>query len=363
MMNKINVFDPSKENLFFKNKFKKIFNDSLDKSNFILSEELHSFEQEFSKYLGVKYSIGVGNGLNALEIILRSLNLPSGSEVIVPGHTFIATWLAVINTGLRLVPVDSCLDSYNIDIDGIKKRITKNTKAIIVTHMYGNPVDVSKLVKEIDDTSIIIIEDAAQAHGSSISNRMVGSLGDFAAFSFYPTKNLGALGDGGAITFNNKKYKNNILSLRNYGSLKKNHYLNIGTNSRLDSIQASFLREKLAYLDKFTNKKIEIANYYLRNIKNNKITLPVIEKKHRHSFHLFVIRSKNRSKLIKYLEKNGVNTMIHYPVSCSDQPIFSSHNFYLPKSSLLSKQVLSLPCHPFLKNNDVKRIVQAINNF
>jgi dTDP-4-amino-4,6-dideoxygalactose transaminase len=362
-INPINVFDLKKENKFFLNKFIKSFKNSVTNSNFILSKKMFMFENNFAKYIGTNNVVSVGNGMNALEIILKSLDFEYGSEVIVPGHTFIATWLAVQNNNLKVIPVDSDLSSYNIDLNLIKNKISNKTKAIIVTHMYGNPVNILKLKKIINNDSIIIIEDAAQAHGSSINNIKVGALGDYAAFSFYPTKNLGALGDGGAISFGKSKYKKKIKSIRNYGSLEKHKYFNFGTNSRLDSIQADFLNIKLRYLDKFIKKKNKIASYYLKNIKNTKITLPIIEENITHSFHLFVIRTKQRAKLVKYLELQNIFPLIHYPIACHDQKIFKKNNFELPNSRLLSKQALSIPCHAFINLKEAEFIVKVLNEY
>jgi len=363
IINPINVFDLKKENKFFLNKFVRCFKESVTNSNFILSKQMLKFENNYAKYIGTKNVVSVGNGMNALEIILKSFEFEYGSEVIVPGHTFIATWLAVQNNNLKVIPVDSDLSSYNIDLNLIKNKITNKTKAIIVTHMYGNPVNIFKLRKIINNDSIIIIEDAAQAHGSSINNIKVGALGDYAAFSFYPTKNLGALGDGGAISFGKSKYKKKIESIRNYGSLEKHKYFNVGTNSRLDSIQADFLNIKLKYLDKFIKKKNKIASYYLKNIKNTKITLPVIDKDITHSFHLFVIRTKQRTKLVRYLESRNIFPLIHYPIACHDQNIFKKDNFKLPNAKLLSQQVLSIPCHAFMTLKEAKFIAKVLNEY
>lgn len=363
MVNPIHVFDLKKENKFFLNKFIKSFKHSVTNGDFILSDKMAMFEINFAKYIGTKNVVSVGNGLNALEIILKSLDFEYGSEVIVPGHTFIATWLSVCNSNLKIIPVDSDLSSYNIDLNLIKNKITNKTKAVIVTHMYGNPVNILKLRKIINNDSITIIEDAAQAHGSSIDNIKVGRLGDFAAFSFYPTKNLGALGDGGAISFRGSKYKDKIESIRNYGSLKKHYYSNVGTNSRLDSIQADFLNIKLKYLDKSIIKKNKIASFFLKTIKNNKITLPIIDENITHSFHLFVIRAKQRASLKKYLESRNIFPLIHYPIACHNQHIFKKNQFKLPNSEILAKEVLSIPCHSNISFEEAKYISKVLNEF
>jgi dTDP-4-amino-4,6-dideoxygalactose transaminase len=363
MVSPIYVFDLKKENKFFLNKLVKSFKNSIKNGDFILSEKMAMFEINFARYIGTKNVVAVGNGLNALEIILKSLDYEHGSEIIVPGHTFIATWLGVHNNNLKIIPVDSDLLSYNIDLNLIKNKITKKTKAIIVTHMYGNPVNIPKLRKIINNDSITIIEDAAQAHGSIIDNTKVGNLGDFAAFSFYPTKNLGALGDGGAISLGSSKYKDKIESIRNYGSLKKHKYSNVGTNSRLDSIQADFLNIKLKYLDKSIIKKNRIASYYLKTIKNNKIILPTIDENITHSFHLFVIRTKQRACLIKYLESRNIFPLIHYPIACHNQNIFKKNKFKLPNSEILAREVLSIPCHSNISFEEARYISKVLNEF
>tara|TARA_B100001093_G_scaffold455055_1_gene464872 strand:- start:1778 stop:2878 length:1101 start_codon:yes stop_codon:yes gene_type:complete len=360
---KIKFLDLSNQHKKIEKKIiKKIRSVSL-KSEFILSNEVKSFEKEFSKYCNAQYCIGVASGLDALILILRSLNIKNGDEVIVPSNTFIATWLAVSHVGATPIPVEPDEITYNINISSIEKVITKKTKAVIAVHLYGQPCDMKLLKKIKNKYAIKLIEDAAQAHGAKHEGNFVGSFSDAAAFSFYPGKNLGAFGDAGAVITNNKKIYSKINQLRNYGSVKKYYYDALGYNSRLDEIQASILSIKLKYLDYWNAHRRKIANYYLKNIDSSKIVLPLVPDSVEHVWHLFIIRLKKRNFLKNELLKNGVETGLHYPVPPHKQKIYVDKykNYDLSLTENLSKEILSLPIGPELSLEKAKVIVDIIN--
>ena len=294
-------------------RLKQAFNNVLDSNWFIKGKELDSFEKEFADYCTARYCIGCGNGLDALVLILKANNISEGDEVILPANTFIATALAVSYVGAKPILVD-CNNFYNIDINLIEEKITNKTKAIIAVHLYGQPADMDSINEIAKKYNLIVIEDAAQAHGATYKGRKVGTLGDAAAFSFYPGKNLGALGDGGAIVTNNKEIADRVRSIGNYGSEKKYYHKYKGINSRLDEMQAAFLRIKLKELNKWTEARKEIVKNYLEDISNPLIKLPEIYEGTEPVWHLFVIRTENRDELQKYLNKNGIETVIHYPI-------------------------------------------------
>lgn len=357
----------------FHQQFSKEFNDAftrvLQSGCYILGQELEQFEKEFAQYCHVNHAIGVGNGLDALELILKALDIGKDDEVIVPANTYIATWLAISSVGAKIVPVEPCEKSYNINPDGISEAITKKTKAILVVHLYGNPAEMKSIQSIAKKYHLKIIEDAAQAHGAQYKNQMVGGLGDAAAFSFYPTKNLGALGDGGIVTTNHPQIAKKIRLLRNYGSPKK--YINDiqGKNSRLDELQAAFLRIKLTKLNETNQKRIFQAKRYKYNLKNcESILLPMEKKYNKHIWHQFVIRTPSRGKLIAYLNKNNIATLIHYPIPPLFSKAYKGYGFLekdFPLTTLLSQQILSLPLGEHLSSMDIDyisdKIISAFN--
>lgn len=336
---------------------------------YILGESVDKFESEFARYCGTRYCIGVSNGMDALELILRSYQIGEGDEVIVPANTYIATTLAVSLVGATPVLVEPYLETYTIDPTKIEAAITKKTKAIIVVHLYGQCADMNKIKKICKKHNLKLIEDSAQAHGAKYSGKKSGSLGDASAFSFYPGKNLGAYGDGGAITTNDPKVAKSIKILRNYGSEVK--YTNIvkGFNKRLDEIQAAILRVKLKYLDKWNKRRTDIANYYLKNLNpsnNPNFTLPVNLEKNSHVWHLFVVRTKNREKFIDYLNTKGIETMIHYPYPYYQMPAYKELNKLkkkFPISNKICKEVVSLPIGPHMTEREIKYVVLTVNSF
>ena len=337
-----------------------------DNGWFIKGSEVSNFEREFAAYCGTKYAISCANGLDALYLILKAYEIGTGDEVIIPSHTFIATALAVSYTGAKPVFVDCNMDDYNINTELIEEKINKNTKAIIAVHLYGQCADMAKIQKIAQKYKLKIIEDSAQAHGALYKNKKTGNLGDASGFSFYPGKNLGALGDGGAITTNDLQLAQKISAIANYGSKEKYTHLYKGVNSRLDEIQAAFLRIKLKNLDTWNKRRQEIANLYLAGITNKKITKPVVQKNNIHVWHLFVVRTKNRSSFQKYLLKNKINTLIHYPIAIHNQKAYSDCGYTdknLPIATQIANEAISLPLYYGLTNKEIKYIIDTINKY
>ena len=357
------------ENLYLSNKnlinkYEEKFSAILQIGWFILGAEVKKFEVDFSKYCGVKYCIGVANGLDALILSLRVLNLPKGSEVIVPSNTYIATILAIIEAGLVPILIEPRITTYNLDPELIESRISKKTKAILVVHLYGKCAEMDSIIQIANNHSLYIIEDAAQAHGASINGVKAGNFGDLAAFSFYPTKNLGALGDAGGITTNNFDFAQDLQKLRNYGSSIKYHNDVPGINSRLDEIQAGFLRIKLELLDKINLRKREIAKIYNENLTNN-IIKPVSQEGYFDVFHIYNIRTERRNQLKEYLLDNKIKTEIHYPIPPHKQNALKelSKNEKFPIAEEIHNTTLSLPISVFHTNDDIYKTINAINNF
>ncbi|MEM3485214.1 MAG: DegT/DnrJ/EryC1/StrS family aminotransferase [Candidatus Bathyarchaeia archaeon] len=330
---------------------------------YILGKEVEAFENEWSQYIGVKHCISVSNGLDALHLILRAYRIGAGDEVIVPAHTFIATWLAVTYAGARPVPVEVDELTYNLNPNLIEASITKRTKAIIVVHLYGLSADMDPILKIAEDYGLKVIEDAAQAHGARYKGRRVGSIGHAAAWSFYPTKNLGAFGDGGAITTNDSELAERLRKLRNYGSTKKYFHEIFGFNARLDEIQAAVLRVKLRYLDKWNAKRKAFASMYSKALGACDVTVPFVPEWAEPVWHLYVIRSSERDLLAKRLRKNGIETLIHYPIPPHRQKAYISRRVSypsLPISEKLAEQVLSLPMGPHLTPDLVNYVIKNI---
>jgi len=340
----------------------------LDSGWYILGEQVRRFEEEFAAYCGIKHCIGVGNGLDALTLILRAYADEWGpeAEVIVPANTYIASILAVTFSGLKPVPVEPSLDTYLIDPAEIEKKITSRTRAIMVVHLYGQVVNMRPVHELAQRYGLKIIEDAAQAHGAMWEGKRAGSLGDAAGFSFYPGKNLGCLGDGGAVTTNDDELADRIYHLRNYGSRKKYYCSFKGANSRLDEMQAAILRVKLRHLDEDNENRRRVAVYYSANISNPLITLPAVASGDElsHVWHLFVIRTKERDRLQQYLRERGIETLIHYPVPPHKQLAYREWNHLeFPVTETIHREVLSLPMSPVLTEADMREVVRQINRF
>ncbi|OJV16079.1 MAG: aminotransferase [Alphaproteobacteria bacterium 33-17] len=335
----------------------------ISSGHYILGENLNKFEQSFASYCNAKYCVGVGNGLDALSLILKAYNFPEGSEVIVPANSFIATALAVSNHNLKVVLVDVDENTFNISPENILAAITSNTKAIIVVHLYGQITNMNEILEIGNQYNLKIIEDAAQAHGAIYDNKYAGNLGDAAAFSFYPTKNLGAMGDAGAITTNDVQLYEKLVSLRNYGSKVKYYHEFLGVNSRLDEIQAAVLNVKLKYLDEENNKRKQIALFYEENIINPYISFPKTKDKSTHVYHLFVVRVQNRDKFIDYMYRNNIQTMVHYPIPIHKQPPYLNSRLSLPVTEKLAGEIVSIPNSSDLSETTCQYIVNCINYF
>ena len=339
----------------------------LDASCFIQGEECSKFEEEYAEYCGTKYCVGVATGLDAIYLILKALDIKAGDEVIVPSNTYIATALAVSFTGATPVFVEPTIETYNIDVTKIEERITSNTKAIIAVHLQGRAADMDSINEIAKNHGLYVIEDAAQGHGAKYKGKKVGSLSDAAAWSFYPGKNLGALGDGGCITTNNKNIAGKVRALGNYGSDYKYHHIYQGTNSRLDEIQAAFLRAKLPHLDKWNEARRDIAKQYLEGIKNPAIKLPLASSEdYEHVYHVFVIRCNRRDELEKYLAEHGIGTIKHYPIPMHLQRAYEALHINegeLPIAEEISRTVLSIPMYYGMTNDDIVYTINAINDF
>lgn len=340
----------------------------LNKGWFITGSELEAFEQEFSQYCNVKHCLGVANGLDALILIMEGYKLlgklKEGDEVIVPGNTFIASILAIFKSGLKPILVDPEEKSYNLSLENIEKAITKKTKAIMPVHLYGQCADMIRIKSFCNRNGMLLIEDAAQAHGATIEGQPAGSMGHAAGFSFYPGKNLGALGDGGAITTNDTELYEILRAYRNYGSEKKYHNKYRGLNSRLDEIQAAFLSVKLKYLNRENTVRNELAQVYKSRIQNPDVVLPYVHPERSHVWHLFVIRCVQRDDLAAYLSSKGIQTVIHYPVAPNKQEGYPElKDAFIPFSERLHAEVLSLPMSPVHSVEEIEYVSDVINQF
>jgi dTDP-4-amino-4,6-dideoxygalactose transaminase len=331
---------------------------------FIMGPELSTFETEYAVYSSVKHCIGVGNGLDALHLLLRAYGIGPGDEVIVPSNTFIATWLAVSQCGATPVPVEPDIRTHNIDPKRIAAAITSRTRAIMPVHLYGQAADMDPINELARLNGLIVIEDAAQAQGAQYKGREVGSLGHAAGTSFYPGKNLGALGDGGAILTNDDEIAEKVRMLRNYGSKVKYRHENAGYNSRLDELQAAFLRVKLNILNESNERRREIAIQYTTKLSGSDFIVPFVLDEVEPVWHLYVIRSKYRDALKVHLEKTGVSTVIHYPTPPHKQACYSEFSeSSFPLAEQLAGEVLSLPMSPDLSNKEIEWVVNSLLSF
>ena len=348
----------------FFEEYKKAFSELLNSGWFILGNNVKKFEEEFAAYCGSQYCVGLGSGLDSLILALKSLEIPDGSEVIVPSNTFIATILAVIHCNLKPILVEPNIRTYNIDPELIQKAITVKSKAIIAVHLYGKVCEMDEILKIADQHNLYVIEDCAQAHGARYKGQKAGTFGIINAFSFYPTKNLGALGDGGAITTNNRALAEKVKLLRNYGSKIKYHNEISGYNSRLDEIQAVFLSIKLKHLDKINSHKRDLAQIYFENLKSDFIK-PEINPSYFDVYYVFNVRHERRDLLQKYLLANGVGTEIHYPIPPNQQKalegLINQEDF--PVSREIHQTTLSLPISYSHSKEDVSQVVEIMNTF
>jgi dTDP-4-amino-4,6-dideoxygalactose transaminase len=332
---------------------------------YILGSEVEAFEQEFAVYCDAAHCVGVGNGLEALHLILRGYDIGPGDEVIVPANTYIATWLAITYVGAKPVPVEPDARTCNLDPGLIVAAITPRTRAILPVHLYGQPADMDPIMAIAAQYGLKVIEDAAQAHGARYRGRRVGSLGDAAAFSFYPSKNLGALGDGGAVVTNDVELAKRVRVLRNYGSRVKYHNEIKGFNSRLDELQAALLRVKLSVLDTWNQKRQLAAHIYLEQLNGTDLTLPWAPKWVEPVWHLYVVRCRHRDELQRRLLQMGISTMIHYPIPPHLQPAYKELGYgagAFPITEVIHREVLSLPMGPHL-GDGINHVIAAIQKW
>lgn len=341
-------------------------NKVVDSNWFIMGGELEAFEEEYAAYCGTRHCIGVGNGLDALHLILAAYGIGPGDEVLVPANTFIATALAVSYCGAVPVFVEADAKTCHLDIGRIEEKITDRTKAIMAVHLYGRVADMQGIREIADRYGLKVIEDAAQAHGAILNGAKVGSLGDAAGFSFYPGKNLGAFGDAGAVTTNDDDLARKIRALRNYGSEEKYKHIYKGFNSRLDELQAAILRVKLRHLDDWTAQRRRIAEYYVGHVNNPVIRLPEIPPENQHVWHIFPVFTEKRDALIEHLDKCGIKALIHYPIPVPLQESYLelgySRNDY-PVAAELAEQEVSLPLWVGMTGDDMKKVTDALNLF
>ncbi|HCQ12916.1 DegT/DnrJ/EryC1/StrS aminotransferase family protein [Flavobacterium sp.] len=375
----IKFLDLQKINLGYQEQFQEKMKLVLEKGWFILGDEVKLFETNFAKYCGTKYCIGVANGLDALILIFKGYialgKIQKGDEVIVPSNTYIATILAILQADLVPVLVEPNVETYNINPDLIEEKITLKTKVILPVHLYGQLAEMDKINAIAKRHNLLVVEDAAQSHGAkhsvfsnqsqfSVTRETQHATRNASAYSFYPGKNLGALGDAGAITTNDDELAKVLYSLRNYGSNKKYYNEFIGINSRLDELQAAFLNVKLPFLDADNDKRRQIAKRYLSEIKNDKILLPKVDSFDSHVFHLFVIRTKKRQELQDYLLENQIETVIHYPIAPHKQKAFQNWNdLSFPISEKIHDEVLSLPISPVLTDEEVSFVIEILNRY
>lgn len=336
----------------------------LDSGWYLLGNEDEQFEEHFANYCGTKYCVSCGNGLDALTLIIKAYGFGLNDEIIVPANTYIASILSISYNGCTPVLVEPDINTYNINPDLIEEKITEKTKAILIVHLYGQAVEMEKIWALAKKYNLKVIEDSAQAHGAVYQGRKTGNLGDASGFSFYPGKNLGCLGDGGAVTTNDKDLADKIRALRNYGSNVKYHNIYQGVNSRLDEIQAAVLDAKLPYLDRDNAKRRQIANYYLENIKNDRIVMRKSYCEDANVWHVFPIRTEKRDELQQYLKENDIQTLIHYPIPPHKQVCYKEWNdLNFPVTEEIHNTIISIPISQVMEKDEVERIVEIINKF
>ena len=337
--------------------------ETLERGYFVLGEEVKRFEGEFSRYIGSRYSIGVNSGSDALFFAIKSLGIGNGDEVITVSHTFISTVDAIVKNGAKPVFVDIDPETYCMDPSKIEDKITERTKAILPVHLYGHPADMGHIREITSKSGLFLIEDACQAHGAEYGGKKVGSIGDIGCFSFYPTKNLGAWGDGGITVTDNEEIKEKLRLLRNYGQSKKNYHDFVGYNSRLDEIQAAVLRVKLKYIDQWNERRRKVAKSYDELLED--VIKPLERDYAKHVYHLYVIRHKERDIIRQHLLNNGIQSQIHYPCPVHEQKAYSrlGYSLKLPITEKITDEILSLPMHPWLEENDVERVCDSLKKW
>lgn len=360
----IKFLDLKKINNRYREEIDSRIKDILDKGWYLQGEENENFTKNFANFCGTKFALGVANGLDALNLIIKAYGFGNGDEIIVPANTYIATILAISENGCIPILVEPDIKTYNINPDSIEEKITTKTKAIMVVHLYGQAVQMEKIWKIAKKYNLKIIEDSAQAHGAIYQENRTGNLGDASGFSFYPGKNLGCIGDGGAVTTNDEELFNKIKAIANYGSDRKYHHIYKGVNSRLDEIQAAVLDIKLKHLDSDNNKRREISKYYRENIKNSKLILPETYDEKSHVWHIFAVRTQNRDEFQKYLTEKGIQTIIHYPTPPHKQGAYKKwNNLSFPITEEIHNTILSLPISPVMTDSEIEKVVEVVNEY
>ncbi len=360
----IKFLDLQKINARYRDELANAARGVIDSGWYILGREVGQFEEEFAAYCAVRHCIGVGNGLEALTLIIRGYGIGEGDEVIVPANTYIASILAVSYNRAIPVLVEPDIETYNLDPALIEERVTPHTKAIMAVHLYGQVADMEPVRAVARKHNLKVIEDCAQSHGAVYGNGKSGALGDAAGFSFYPGKNLGALGDGGAVLTDDDELADRVRAMRNYGSQEKYYNRYKGVNSRLDEMQAALLNVKLPYLDEENGKRRGVARHYLANIRNPRVILPGVGSEQSHVWHLFVVRTEQRNRLQEHLTENDIQTLIHYPVPPHKQEAYREWNHLsFPVSEKIHREVLSLPMSPVLTVEEQEAVVDAVNRF
>ena len=355
---KIKFVDLNRQHNLYKDELLQAITAVLDKGDFILGDFVKEFEKSFSDYIGCQYAVGVDSGSSALSLALKTIDIGNGDEVITVPNTFISTAYAISDCGGKPVFVDVEEQTQLMDISLVESAVTSKTKAIIPVHLFGQMVDMNSLMKIAKKHNLFVIEDSCQAHGASQNGKKAGSIGDFACFSFYPGKNLGAFGDGGMITTSKKLYYEKLMLLRNNGSIKKYYHKLKGRNARLDNIQAAVLKVKMKYLDEWNQKRKRIADKYSQSLNEvGDLILPAIKEENKSAHHLYVVRTKYRDELYDYLNSNGIETIIHYPIPIHLQESYSELQLTsgsFPITELLANEILSVPIHPHLTNQDLR---------
>ena len=364
----IKFLDLEKINNRFRNEIDSRIKTILNKGWYLQGQENETFTKNFAQYCETKHCIGVANGLDALNLIIKAMGFGVGDEIIVPANTYIASILAITQNGCTPVLVEPDINTYNINPDLIEEKITSRTKAIMVVHLYGQAVQMEKIWALAKKYNLKVIEDSAQAHGAGVNIegeiKRVGNLSDASGFSFYPGKNLGCMGDGGAVTTNDDELAQKIKAIANYGSDRKYHHIYKGVNSRLDEIQAAVLDVKLKSLDKDNQRRREISKYYRENIKNEKIILPKTYNENSHVWHVFVVRTQERDRFQQYLSDNGIQTIIHYPTPPHKQECYNEwNNLSFPITEEIHKTIISLPISPVMTDEEVNKVVEVVNEY
>lgn len=343
-----------------------VIEDVLANGYFILGDHVNRFEATFSDYIGVEHAVGVNSGSDALYLAVRALGIGKGDDVIVPSHSFVSTADAVVRNGARPVFVDINPQTYTIDPSAVAENVTEKTEAVIPVHLYGQPADMDAILEIAAKHDLSVVEDAAQAHGATYHSRPVGTLGHVACYSFYPTKNLGTYGDGGAVVTNDGELDDRFRRLREYGSIDRYQYESVAVNSRLDELQAAVLNRKLNYLDEFNDRRQEVASTYDELLSGiDGVTTPYERDDTRHVYHLYVVRTERRDALQEHLAEEGIQTLIHYPTPIHRQLSYRDRGWRgdLATTETVTDEILSLPMHPWFRDDEVRRVVEAIRSF